>query len=61
MACRALWNIASDKSFHSDILSEIDFMHSTTESENKEAKHIFCNFSEDKREEIWMKCFSCPL
>ena len=35
MECRALLNITSDESFHSDVLSEIDFMYSTKESEKK--------------------------
>ena len=54
MACQALWNTTSDGSFHSDVLSQIDFMYSTKESENKDAECIFCNgkFSEDEREEI---------
>ena len=44
--------------FHSDALSEIDFMYSTKESENKPVECIFCNgkFSEDEREE---NCFKC--
>ena len=63
MACRALWNTTSEESFHSDALSKIDFMYSTKEPENKDAKCIFCNekFFEDEREEIWIKCFSCSL
>ena len=63
MTCRLLWNTTSDKSFHSDVLSETDFMYSTKESENKDAKFIFRNgkFSEDERKEIWFKCFSCSL
>ena len=46
----ALWNTSSDDLFHSDILSEIDFMYSTKESENKDTECIFCNgkFSEDE-------------
>ena len=38
------------ESFHSDVLSEIDFMCSTRESENKDADYIFCNekFAEDE-------------
>ena len=63
MTCRTLWNTISDGLFHSDVLSEIVFMHSTKESENKDAECIFCNekFSEDERGEIWIKCFSCSL
>ena len=63
MACRALWNAVSDESFHSDLLSETDFMHSIKESENKDVKCIFCDekFFEDERREIWIKCFSCSL
>ena len=63
MACLALWNTTSDESFHSDVLSGIDFMYSTKESENKNAECIFCNgkFSEDERGKIWVKCFSCSL
>ena len=40
--------------FHSDALSETDFMHSTNESENKDAECIFCNgkFSEDEEIEF---------
>ena len=59
MACRALWNTTSDESFHSDVLSEIHFMYSTKESENKYAKCIVCNgkFSENEQGEIWIKCF----
>ena len=46
-----------------DVLSETDFMYSTKEPENKDAECIFCNgkFSEDEREENWVKCFSCSL
>ena len=63
MTCRALWNTANDESFHSDALSEINFMYSTNELENKGAECVFCNdkFSEDEREEIWIKYFSCFL
>ena len=63
MACQALWNTTSDGSFHSDVLSQIDFMYSTKESENKDAECIFCNgkFSKDEQEEIWIKCFSWTL
>ena len=43
MACQALWNTISDESFHSDVLSEIDFIYSTNESESKAAESIFCN------------------
>ena len=58
-----LWNITSDESFHSDTLSEIDFMYSTKESESKDAECFFSNgkYSEDEREEIWIKYFSCSL
>ena len=41
MASQAIWNTNSDESFHSDVLSEIDFMYSTKESVNKYAKCIF--------------------
>ena len=45
------------------MLSEIDFMHSTKESENKDIECIFCNgkFSQDERGEIWVKCFCDSL
>ena len=58
-----LWNTTSDESFLSDVLSEIDFVYSTKESENKDAKCIFCNgkFSEYEQGEIWIKCFSWTL
>ena len=44
----------SDESIHSDVLSEINFMNSTKESENKDAECIFSNgkFSEDQLGEI---------
>ena len=63
MACQALRNITCDESFHSDVLSEIEFMYSINKSENKDAKCIFGDgkFSEDERGEIWIKCFSCSL
>ena len=63
MTCRALRNTISDELFHSDVLSEIDFMYSTKQSVNKDAKCIFCNgkFSEDKQREIWIKCFIWTL
>ena len=63
MVFLALWNTTSDESFHSDVLSEIDFIYSNKESENKDAECIFCNgkFSKDERGEIWIKCFSCSL
>ena len=63
MVCRTLWNTPSDKSFHSDVLPEIDFMYSTKESENKDAECIFCNgkFSEDERGDIWINYFGCSL
>ena len=63
MTCRALWNATNDESFHSDVLSEIDFMSSTKESENKDTECVFCNgkFFEDERTEIWIKSFSCSL
>ena len=40
-------------------LSQIYFMYSIKESENKDAICIFCNekFSEGKQGEIWIKCF----
>ena len=58
-----LWHTMSDKLFHSDVLSEIDFMHSKKESENKDTECIFCNgkYSEVERGEIWINCFSCSL
>ena len=43
MACQALWNTISGKSFRSDALSEIDFMYLSKESESEDAKCIFCN------------------
>ena len=54
MECRALLNITSDESFHSDVLSEIDFMYSTKESGKKEAECVFYNgnFFEDEGGEI---------
>ena len=54
MTCRALWNTTSDESFPSDVLSDIDSIYSTKESENKNAECIFCyrKFSEDVRGEI---------
>ena len=54
MACRALCNTTSDESFYFDVLSEIDFMYSTKESENKDAECIFCNgkFSKDEQGQI---------
>ena len=63
MLCRALWITTSDEPFHSDVLSEIDFMYSTEESENKDVECVFCNgkFSEDERGKIWIKYFSCSL
>ena len=63
MVSRTLWNNTSDESFHSDELSEIDFMYSTKESENKDVECISCNenFSEDVQGEIWIKCFSWTL
>ena len=62
MACQALWNTISDKSFHSDVLSEIDFMHSIKESKNKDIGCIFCNGkSEGEREEVWIQWFNCSL
>ena len=59
MAYWALWNTASDESFHSDVLSEADFMYLTIKSENKYAECIFCNgkFSEDEQGEISVNCF----
>ena len=60
MACRALQITSSDESFHSDELSEIDFMYSTKESENKDTGYIFCNgkSSTNGRGVSWTKCFS---
>ena len=45
------------------VLSEMDFIHSTKESGNKDAEYIFYNgkFSEDEQGEIWIKCFSWTL
>ena len=59
MACRGLWNTTSNELVHSDILSEIDFVYSTQESENKASECFICNgkFFEDERGEIWIKCF----
>ena len=41
------------------VLSEIDFMYSTKESENKDAEYNFCSgkFAENEQGEIWIKCF----
>ena len=63
MACLALWNITSGESFRSNVLSEIDFMYSTKESENKESECIFFKgkFFEDDLGEIWIECFQCFL
>ena len=63
MGRRALWNATRDESFYSDVLSETDFTYSQKESENEGAECTFCKgkFSEDEREEIWIKCFSCSL
>ena len=63
MACRALWNTTSDESFHSHVLSEIDFMYSTKESGNKNVECTFYNgkFSKDQRKQIWITCFSCSV
>ena len=36
MACRVLRNTTSDESFHFYVLSEIDFMYSTKESEKNQ-------------------------
>ena len=38
-------------------------MFSTKESENKDAKCMFCNriFFKNERGEIWIKCYSCSL
>ena len=46
-----------------NVLSEINFISSTKESENKGAECIFCKgkFSEDERGKIWIKCLSCSL
>ena len=56
-----IWNIITDELFHSDVLFEIDFMHSTKESENKEVECIFYNgkFSKDERGELRIK--GCSL
>ena len=35
--------LTSGESFHYDVLSEIDFMYSTEELENKDTEYIFCN------------------
>ena len=45
------------------ILSEIDVMYSTKQSENKDAEFIFWNgkFSEDEEGEISIMSFSCTL
>ena len=61
MTCPALWNTVGDEAIHSGVLSEIDFMYSTKQSESKDAKCNFCNgkFSKNERGEIWIKCFSC--
>ena len=58
--CQALWNTTYDESFHSNAISEIDFMYSIKELENKDAECIFYNvkFSEDERGEIWFRRFS---
>ena len=63
MTCRALYNNASDESFHSDVLTEIDLMYSNKNSENKElnVSSVMGKLSEDERGENWIKCFSCPL
>ena len=63
MTCRTLWNTTRDESFHSYVLSEIDFMYSTKELENKDAECFFYNgkFSEDEQGEMWIKCFSWTL
>ena len=63
MARRALWNPENVESFHFDVLSEIDLIHSTKESENKDAKYIFCNGKVFKveRREIFIMCFRCSL
>ena len=47
----------------STVLSEIDFIYSTKESENKDAECIFCNgkFSEDEQGKIRIKCFNWTL
>ena len=63
MAYRAVWNTINYESYHSDVLSETDFMYSTKESEHKDAECIICNgkFSEEEQGEIWIKCFSWTL
>ena len=59
--CRALWSPTSSESFHSHVLSEIDIIYPSKESEYKDAECIFFNekFSDDERRKIWIKCFSC--
>ena len=54
MTYRALWNTTNDEPFHSDILSEIDFMHSTKESKNNDDECILCSgkFSKDEQEKF---------
>ena len=54
MTCRALWNTTNDELFHSIVISEIDFIYSTKESENKDTECIFCKgkFSENEKGEI---------
>ena len=54
MTCQALWNTTCDELFHSEVLSEIGFIYSTKELENKDAECIFCNekFSEGEKGEI---------
>ena len=62
MVYRALWSTTSYELFHSNVLSKINFMYSTKESEYKDAKCIFCNgkFFEDEGA-IWIKPFSCSM
>ena len=40
MTCGALWNTISGELFHSGVLSEIDFMYSIKEPENKDAENF---------------------
>ena len=63
IASPASWNTTSDESFRNDALSEINFIGSTKESENKIAECIFCNekCSEDERGNMWIICFCCSL
>ena len=51
MTYRALRHTASDESYHSYVLFEIDFIYSSKESANKEAECIFCNENSPKMNE----------